>query len=34
MVLLLYCDKMNPVPEARSMYLVRLGLNAALVCAG
>ena len=30
MVLLLYCDKMYPVSEARSMYLVKTGLECSI----
>ena len=30
MVLLLYCDKMYPVPEARSTYLVKTGLKCSI----
>ena len=30
MVLLLYCDKMYPVPEARSTYLVKTGLECSI----
>ena len=30
MVFLLYCDKMYPVPEARSMYLVKTGLECSI----
>ena len=30
MVLLLYCGKMYPIPEARSMYLVKTGLECSI----
>ena len=30
MVLLLYCDKMYPVPEAHSTYLVKTGLECSI----
>ena len=30
MVLLLYCDKMYPVPEVRSTYLVKTGLECSI----